>query len=145
MTALHFILANFIVAACSDVVLNYLSRISVAPKSIRALGDYFRVYNPLYAAFNAGITVVIVLLITMGLSYVLMDILYPQTRRELFRFVVLAFLLGFIADVIIDHYRLFGTTLNKFYRIAGAGFWGAMAFVFSIIISYGILHIASMM
>jgi len=140
MSALHFILVNFAVAALSDLGLNYISTLSFAPKSIRALRDYFNVYNPLYAAVNAGLTVVLVLLITMALSNALLGILYPRNYKQLGRFIVLAFLLGFVADVLIDNYHIFGTTLDKFYRIAGAGFWGAAAFVFSIILSYFILN-----
>ena len=35
----------------------------------------------------------------------------------------------------------FGNELDLYYKVAGAGLWGALAFVFSIIISYIIQHI----
>jgi hypothetical protein len=34
--------------------------------------------------------------------------------------------------------KIFGNKLDRYYKELGAGFWGATAFVFSIVISYNI-------
>jgi hypothetical protein len=44
--------------------------------------------------------------------------------------------LGYSIDIIIDKLKIFGNDLDLYYKTAGAGLWGALAFVFSIIISY---------
>jgi hypothetical protein len=41
-------------------------------------------------------------------------------------------------DILIEKYKIFGNTLDEYYKDAGAGFWGAVAFIMSIMISYGI-------
>ena len=48
---------------------------------------------------------------------------------------------GRIIDILIDEVKLFGNSLDKYYKEAGAGFWGAMAFIFSIIISLILLKL----
>jgi hypothetical protein len=56
------------------------------------------------------------------------------------RFLSLAVPLGYLADVFIYKYKVFGKTLDAYYNVGGAGLWGAAAYVFSIVISY-ILYI----
>ena len=64
-----------------------------------------------------------------------------SVNNELIKFVCLAFPLGYIIDIIIDKFKIFGNELDLYYKTAGAGLWGALAFVFSIIISYLIQNI----
>ena len=52
------------------------------------------------------------------------------------KFILISFPLGYVIDIIIDKFKIFGNDLDLYYKIAGAGLWGALAFVFSIIISY---------
>jgi hypothetical protein len=59
--------------------------------------------------------------------------------NQLARFLLVAFPVGYIMDIVIFKTELFGSSLNPFYKIAGAGFWGAMAFIFSILTSYVIM------
>ena len=78
----------------------------------------------------------IALIITMLISIVLLGFSYPVTIKQLFKFTILAFIIGYIIDVIIYKIELFGKTLNPYYKAVGAGLWGALAFIFSIIIGY---------
>jgi len=53
-------------------------------------------------------------------------------------FLGIAFPLGYLFDILIEKYKVFGNTLDEYYRVAGSGFWGAVAFIISILVSYGI-------
>jgi hypothetical protein len=88
------------------------------------------------SGINAGLTIVVAILLTMGLSHFIYNFYHPQNITQLLRFFLIAFPLGYVMDIIIYKTELFGSTLNPFYEIAGAGFWGAMAFIFSIIVGY---------
>ena len=134
---LNFIVLNFFVSFFSDLVLNILSRYKKSPAAIRALKQYFTYYNsPILTAVYAGFTVVSVLLITILLSFLFLGFTEPHTIKQLLKFLLLAFPLGYIADIIIYKYHIFGNHLDPFYKIAGAGFWGALSLIFSIVVSY---------
>jgi hypothetical protein len=134
---LNFIVLNFFVSFFSDLVLNILSRYKKSPAAIRALKQYFTYYNsPILTAVYAGFTVVSVLLITILLSFLFLGFTEPHTIQQLLKFLLLAFPLGYIADIIIYKYHIFGKTLDSFYKIAGAGLGGAFSFLFSIFVSY---------
>lgn len=135
----NFMLAIFFISAVSDLLLNYLSRVKSdhMPKSIVALRTYFKHYeNALLTAVYAGLTVLAVLLLTMVLSKFIWGFVSPATIPQLLRFLSLAWPLGYGADVFIYKYKVFGETLDPYYKVAGSGFYGALAFVFSIIFSY---------
>jgi hypothetical protein len=144
---LFIIIIYFFIGFISDIILNVLSRQTYAPASIQALRVYFlrksSFKSPfivdIISAINAGLTIVAVLLVTMLLSFLFFHFWHPRTLTELWKFMLLAFPLGYIADIIIYKTELFGPTLNPFYKIAGAGFWGAVAFLFSIAVSYIVL------
>ena len=93
------------------------------------------------SAIYAGLTIVVILFITMFISNIVFEFNHPRKIKELIKFMILAFPIGYIADVIIYHIELFGPSLNPFYEIAGAGFWGAIAFLFAISVSYIFLKI----
>jgi hypothetical protein len=139
--ALYFFISFF-----SDIILNYLSRQAYAPASIKALKVYFlrpSIKNTLVRDFvsaaNAGLTIVVAILVTMFLSFFLFKFAHPVTFNQLGKFLLLAFPIGYVMDVIIYKTDLFGPTLRPFYQIAGAGFWGAAAFIFSILMTFAIL------
>lgn len=138
MSFYSFIILNFLVSFISDIGLNLISRMKSAPPSIKSLLPYFKYYNSiLITAGLAGLTVVSVLLITMFLSYFLLGFTVPvNSTYRLLNFLILAAPIGYIADQFIYKYQIFGTLLNSYYRIAGVGWWGMLAFIFSIIISY---------
>ena len=133
----------FFIGFISDLILNYLSRQTYVPASIKALKVYFlrssiknSVIRDLVSAINAGLTIVAAIILTMCLSSLICNFVHPRTLAQLFKFLLIAFPVGYVMDIFIYKTELFGPTLNPFYRIAGAGFWGAMAFIFSILAAY---------
>jgi hypothetical protein len=137
----NFLLVNFIVSAVSDLLLNYLTRVNSRhiPKPIVALRSYFTHYNnALLTAVYAGLTVVAVVLVAFACTKLVFGFTVPRSRTELIKLLVLALPLGYGADVFIYKYKVFGTTLDPYYKAAGAGLWGALAFAFSLIISYSL-------
>lgn len=135
-----FVFINFIVSAISDIFLNLLTRKPFSTfhnsEIILSLKPYFKNKSILQSSIYAGLTVVIALLVNMVLSKNITGIIVPQNNSELLKFLLIAFPLGYIIDIIINKYHLFGNDLDLYYRVAGAGLWGSLAFLFSIIISY---------
>jgi hypothetical protein len=145
MKVIIFIIINFIVSALSDVSLNLLTRNSLTKdynlKIILSLKPYFKNKSMIKCAVYAGITIVIALLINMLISKKMLGFYIPHNNTELIKFIGIAFPLGYAIDIIIDKLKIFGNDLDLYYKVAGAGLWGALAFVFSIIISYLIQNI----
>jgi hypothetical protein len=127
-----FLFLNFSVAFVSDIVLNDLS---THFNIFKTLQPYFYNQSILKCAFYAGLTVAIALLITMIFSYYLFGFILPTTITHLFYFCILAFVLGYIIDIVIYKMKVFNG-LDTYYKTYGAGLWGGLAFVFSILISY---------
>jgi hypothetical protein len=138
------LLLYFFIGFISDIALNYLSRQSYSPKPVKALKIYFQrktiksgLMRLLISAFNAGLTIVVALIITMIISKFLFGFSHPLNFKSLFKFILLAFIIGYGADVFIYKTQLFGETLNPYYNASGgAGLWGALAFIFSILLAY---------
>jgi hypothetical protein len=131
----------FLIGFISDIILNILSRQSFSPPSIKALKVYFlrpNIKNALLRDFvsaaNAGLTIVAAIIPTMFLSWIVFNFHTPHSLSQLFRFILFAFPAGYLLDVFIYKTMLFGPTLNPFYKIAGAGFSGAAAFIFAILV-----------
>ena len=131
MKPITFILINFFVSFFSDIVLNDLSKY----KSLHSLESYFNNQSIIKCAFVAGLTVVIALLINMGCSYFLFSFMVPNNLIQLTCFCILAFFIGYLIDIIIYKFKIIDG-LTNYYKDFGAGLWGAIAFVFSIVISY---------
>lgn len=142
MKVMIFIIIVFIVSAISDILLNLLSRNSLTKeynlKIILSLKPYFKNKSMIQSAVYAGITIIVALLINMLISKSIFGFYMPSNNSELIKFFCIAFPLGYIIDIMIDKFKIFGNTLDLYYKAAGAGLWGALAFVFSIIISYSI-------
>jgi len=140
MKVLIFIIINFIISGISDIMLNYLSRHKLSKihnlKIILSLKPYFRNKSVIKSAIYAGITIVIALIINILISKNIFGFCVPRNNNELLKFITISFPLGYIIDIIIYNLKIFGTELDLYYKRAGAGLWGALAFVFSIIISY---------
>ena len=145
MEIIIFIIINFIVSALSDVSLNLLTRNSLTKyynlKIILSLRPYFKNKSIIKCAVYAGITIVVALLINILISKNLLGFFIPHNNTELIKFISIAFPLGYVIDIMIDKFKIFGSSLDLYYKAAGAGLWGALAFVFSIIISYFIQNI----
>jgi hypothetical protein len=55
--------------------------------------------------------------------------------KDLSGFLLLAAVVGASADWLIYKGRVFGHRLDLYYKTLGAGFWGAAAYVFALVIS----------
>ena len=135
-----FIFLNFSVAFISDVILRFLSTQNINP-IITSLKPYFKNKSIMYAGFLAGLTIVSALLISLSVCYLYFGFLIPSNYNEMIYFLLISFILGYIIDYLIYKWQLFGKSLNQYYQLAGAGFWGSLAFLFSIIISYILLYL----
>ena len=135
-----FILINFIVAFLSDITLNDLSRAPLSNShnldTIKTLKIYFENKSILWAGVLAGLTIIFALVLLIVINKLLFKYWIPENWLDLLKFCILAFFIGYIVDIIIDKLNIFGNTLKPFYKKAGSGFWGAFAFVFSIVISF---------
>ena len=140
MKVIIFIIIIFIISALSDIILNFLSRNSLIKKYnlkiILSLKPYFKNKSIIKSAIYAGLTIVVALLINILISKNIFGFYIPSNNNELIKFICLAFPLGYAIDIIIDKFKIFGNDLHLYYKVAGAGLWGALAFVFSIIITY---------
>ena len=128
-----FLSLNFVVSFMSDIVLNDLS---MHFNIIKSLQPYFYKQSIIKSAVIAGTTILVALLINMVFSYFLLKFIIPNNLINLIEFCILAFFVGYILDIFIYKMQIFGNRLNDYYKTLGAGFWGAIAFVFSITISY---------
>ena len=133
INSIIFLFLNFCVSFASDIVLNDLS---THFNIIKTLQPYFKNESILKCALDAGITVSVGIIITMFFSYFLFGFLSPNTFVQLIYFCIIAFLIGYMLDILIYKFNVFGNRLNAYYKAFGAGLWGAIAFLFSIIISY---------
>lgn len=130
---ISFVILNFLVSACSDIVLNIMA---MHYNIIPSLKPYFREKSILYAAFLAGLTVAAATILLLLLSKLILKFYVPNTLFELFLFLVLSYPLGFVIDKLIEKVGLFGPTLIPYYKKHGSGHWGAAAFVFSLFLSF---------
>ena len=128
-----FMFFNFAVSFMSDIILNDLS---TNFNIVTALQPYFYKQSIIKCAFDAGLTVLFALVINMIFSYFLFGFIIPNNFTNLIYFCGLAFLIGYIMDILIYKFKVFGDRLDVYYKKLGAGFWGALAFVFSIVISF---------
>ena len=128
-----FVFVNFLVSATADIVLNDIANhYNLLP----SLKPYFREKSILYAAFLAGLTVVTAVLLLLPLSKLLFGFYTPTTFNQLALFLALSYPLGFVIDKAIEKTAIFGPTLIPFYKKYGSGHSGAIAFVFSLFISF---------
>jgi hypothetical protein len=128
-----FMFLNFAISFMSDIMLNYLS---TNFNIVKSLQSYFYKQSIIKCAVDAGLTVLFALIINMIFSYFLFGFLIPNNFTNLIHFCMLAFLIGYVLDILIYKFKIFGERLNVYYKTLGAGFWGGLAFVFSIVVSY---------
>ncbi len=129
-----FIFINFIVSFLSDIVLNDLSKSSyINSPIIKSLQPYFQKKLIIQAGFYAGLTVILTLIPILILYKYLLPIF---NIPELLLLILLGFIIGYLIDILIEKLDIFGPTLHQYYKLAGSGFYGGLAIVFSIIISY---------
>ena len=137
MNTILFICINFIVAFVSDIVLNDLS---TNYNFVSSLKPYYKNQSIIKLGIYAGLTIEFGLLVTMLAYYLIFGSLLPDNYKSFTYFCGLAFLIGYILDIAINKLKIFGNKLDLYYKELGAGFWGATAFVFSIVISYFVVN-----
>ncbi len=128
MKIILFLVIIFIISFISDIMLRIL-----APKFIPSLVPYFNNHSIIVAGLYAGITIIVATLIMMIINKIIYNTFLPSSLKEIIIFISIAFVLGWIIDIIIMKTNIFGDSLKPFYEEVGAGFWGAMAFVFALI------------
>ena len=137
-----FLTILFIVTFICDLILNFLSRQSFVPRSIKALKSYFDYYNNItLTGVYASITVIVCYLITALITVFLFKFYVPTNMNQLYMFLLIAAPVGYISDIIIYKAKIFGTHLETFYNIIGAGLSGAIAFIFAIVITFFTLYL----
>ena len=132
-----FILINGLVGFFSDIILNGLSNYKLM--NLNTLRPYFNHHSIVGAATLASITVVIVVYIICFVYKLLYDKYLPETNREIIVFIILTFIIGYIADILIHRLNIF-PKLKLYYKVVGGGLWGGLAITFSVILSYLILY-----
>ena len=132
-----FLIILFIVTFICDLILNFLSRQSFVPRSIKALKSYFDYYNNItLTGVYASITVIVCYLITALITGFIFHYYVPTNMNQLYMILLIAAPVGYISDIIIYKAKIFGTQLDAFYKEIGAGLSGAVAFIFAIVISF---------
>ena len=131
-----FLFINFMVSFISDIILRDIASVSEPTTIIGSLQPYFRERTVIGAGIYAGITIVIATLFVSIITLHTFLFSVPYTYKTLGLYMIIAYVAGYIIDVIIDKTNLFGPTLRPFYKKAKSGHWGAIAFVFSILVSY---------
>lgn len=146
--AILFIIINFCVAYVSDNVLNDLSKYSKI-KAFTSLSAYFKKKSIVGAGIYAGLTVAVATIILMILYKVVFNTYLPNTKSHhlfsstfmvYFIFFILAYCIGYALDILIYRMNVFDD-LEPFYNEMGAGNGGALSFLFSLILSFGLLNL----
>tara|TARA_Y100001935_G_scaffold250669_1_gene251221 strand:- start:1202 stop:1654 length:453 start_codon:yes stop_codon:yes gene_type:complete len=137
-----FVFVNFVVSVVADIFLNDIANppqpFPFKSKIIDSLVPYFKNKSIIVSGIYAGITICLTLVGVSLLSKSMFGFYVPNEIKELMLFCVLAFPIGFVVDIAIDKLKIFGKSLDPYYKVAGAGFWGSFAFITSIVTSYGI-------
>jgi hypothetical protein len=134
---LLFVVILFGVSMFSDVVLNYMSIHKNANPTLKSLRPYYNKYGDILAAILAGITVVTVYIIHL-LIFNIYLLIFGETSYSIIVFFISGIVLGILADIIVDNLHIFGNSLVTYYKLPFSYGWGFVAYLFAIIVSYGI-------
>ena len=136
-----FLFIIFVVSAISDIILNDLTKTKLANKLkiMHTLINYYKGKFILKCAVSAGLTIVVAAVILMFITHFI-GFLAPTTWKQLLVSIVIAYAVGYTLDVAIYRSKIFGNALNDYYRVAGAGKWGAISFEVALITSFIIQH-----
>ena len=138
---LLFLLFNAKIAFFSDIILNISATQNIKflekyafMNSLKTLKPYFKNKSMFKAAFYALLTVIIIAGIIMKIFQIFYDKYLPETSKEIFIYLVLSFIVGYIGDILIYKLNIF-PRLQKYYKVVGKGLWGGLAILFSVIVS----------
>lgn len=144
---LLFLLLNAKIAFFSDILLNILANSDIKYfknsgfyNSLKTLKPYFLNKSMFQAAFYALLTLVIIVGIIMKLFQIFYNKYLPENKKEIFIYLVLSFIVGYISDILIYKLDIF-PKLQNYYRVVGKGFWGALSIVFSVSVALLYLYI----
>ena len=146
--AVLFVIINFCVAYVSDNVLNDLSKYSKI-KAFKSLLPYFKKKTTVGAGIYAGLTIVVATILLMILYNAIFNSYLPNTSSfnfssstfmVYFIFFIIAYFIGYALDVFIYKMNVFDD-LEQFYKEVGAGNGGALSFIFSLTLSFGLLNL----
>ena len=130
-----FIIVNFLVGFFSDIFLNI---ISYRTSYLQSLKKYFNNLSVIRAGIYAGLTIISGLIPTILIYKIFTNKYVPTTYNDLLYFVIITFIVGYIYDIFLERINAF-PDLDEYYKIYGSGLWGALAFVFSVIVSFFII------
>jgi hypothetical protein len=133
-----FILVAFVVGFICDVVLNDLSR---RTKLFSSLKPYYDSESITKLAIYSGIIISVATIILMLLFFMFFKKYLPTNKFEILIFFLIAYIWGYILDVVIDRTELFGKLLKPFYKEFGSGNSGAIAFIFALVLSLFIFKV----
>ena len=134
-----FLIFNALVGFFSDIILNIIAKHNIY-KPITTLKPYFENKTTFQAAFYALLTVVIIVGIIMKIFQIFYNKYLPETSLEYIIYLVITFIVGFIGDIVIFKMNIF-PRLKTYYKVVGKGLWGALAILFSVIVSLICLRI----
>ena len=146
--AVLFVIINFCVAYVSDNVLNDLSKYSKI-KAFKSLSPYFKKKSIVGAGIYAGLTVALATILLMIIYNTIFNTYLPNTTSfkyssttlmVYFIFFIIAYFIGYAMDVFIYKMNIFDN-LQTFYNEVGAGNGGAISFLFSLSLSFGLLNL----
>ena len=137
MNILVFILISFVVGFISDVVLNDLSRNVTIFSSLQ---PYFKNKLITESGLYAGITIAVATAILLFVFKHFFNKYLPTTQKELAIFLIIGYIFGYLLDVLICKSNIFGNSLKPYYESFGCGNSGAIAFIFSIVVSLFIFN-----
>ena len=92
------------------------------------------------AGVYAGLTVAIATLALMILYRMIFNVYLPNAPSTYFVVFVMAYAIGYALDVFIYKMNIFNN-LQPFYNEVGAGNGGALSFLFSLAVSFGLLNL----
>ena len=115
-----FIFVNFIVSFMSDIFLNDIANkqlFKTRSAILLSLQSYFKEKSIIISASAAGLTVILCLIITSLISKLIFNYYLPNNLYKLFSFNILAFIIGYIADILIDRFDIFGRSLLNIIKL----------------------------
>ena len=130
----HFLILNAIIGFFSDIALNILSNYNFI--NLNTLRPYFENKSMLYLAIYASIITFTLVLISINIYKIIFNKL---PNNEFMYLAIIAFIVGYIADVIADKLNTF-PGMRLYYDTVGSGVWGGISILFSVIMSYYILY-----
>ena len=130
----HFLVLNGIIGFFSDIALNILSNYNFM--NLNTLLPYFENKSMLSPAIYASIITFILVLISVNIYKIIFN---KWPTNDFMYLAIIAFIVGYIADVIADKLNTF-PGMRLYYDTVGSGVWGALSILLSVVLSYYILY-----